>query len=368
MKLNVLICPLYWGIGHATRMVPIAEMLREKGFRVFVAAPDELLAVFDKSSVSAISMKSYSPAYPPNLNLTLALILQSPFMIIQSLADRIRIRRIINDNNIDIILCDNRFGCFNRRVYSVYITHQVNIRSSFNHKWKSQLFSLVHRLVINRYDECWIPDLPGDENFSGRLSHPPVKGIAARYTGILSRMTATGAVPLPGLDAVSFHLLILSGPEPMKSFFEKKIISLYAGRREILVIVGASSSGNSFDGNDRRGRNIQRFSYTSAPELKYLVEKSEKIICRPGYSTIMDLISLGRRALLVPTPGQSEQKYLAGHLALNYHFSAVPQAKLEFHHIDGCSCRGDYGQFINKSRILTEEAINSLAKRATLLQ
>lgn len=364
MQQNVLICPLYWGLGHATRMAALATIMNEKGFRIFVAAPSPLLRVFTDLpfEINTIEFNSYTPRYHKGINLTLSLLFQSPFMMLQALADHIRTGRIIRKFNIDILLSDNRFGCYNRNVHSVYITHQLNIRSPFKEGSRSRFLSSIHRFIINRYDECWIPDLPGEQNLSGLLSHPVCLAVPYRYVGILSRITDTDPVAPVGLPAGPFHLLILSGPEPMKSHFEKTVTAIYRNRHEHLVIAGSENKVAAHKRLSAPG-NITRLGYADAASIKYLAGACSRIICRPGYSSVMDLVSEGLSALLVPTPGQTEQEYLATYLAARKLFSYQIQGKLDYQHIELSDRDIEYYNLNEESRMLTEAAIDHLPKK-----
>jgi predicted glycosyltransferase len=59
---------------------------------------------------------------------------------------------------------------------------------------------------------------------------------------------------------------------------------------------------------------IKVFNHLPADELRQEIERAEWVISRCGYSTIMDLVALQKKALLIPTPAQTEQEYLAAYL------------------------------------------------------
>jgi len=363
MKQNVLICPLYWGTGHATRMAALALKMMEKDFRIIVAAPGPLLSIYNNLPVeiTVIKFRSYEPRYPLWINLSISLLFQLPVMLFQYFADILRTGAIIRKYEIDIILSDNRFGCYSKKIHSVYITHQLNIMSPFRKGSVSRFLSFIHRHIIKRYDECWIPDMPGEQNLSGQLSHPARPGIPFRYIGILSHL----AVAIPSkpeeLPDGPFHLLILSGPEPMKSHFEKAVISIYSGRYEKLVIAGSGLTGSepSITGDLN---NITRYGYIDPSKVKYLMEECERIICRPGYSTVMDLISAGKRALLVPTPGQPEQEYLASYLSEGGLFSYQLQKDLDYKSIEMSAGKLAVYHLAEDSGKLALEALDDLPK------
>lgn len=169
---NILVCPLYWGAGHAARVQLIGACLRKKGHRVIIAAPGILHKTFgDESYDELIHLGSPGVLYSRYLPQYLAILLQFPLFLIALLADRLRLPGIIREHDVDLVISDNRFGLWSRRTPCVYITHQLSIPLPEFLSFAGPFVSSIHRYIAGRYDECWIPDLPGDKNLSGKLSH-----------------------------------------------------------------------------------------------------------------------------------------------------------------------------------------------------
>lgn len=220
-----------------------------------------------------------------------------------------RLQGLIREFQIDTVISDNRFGCWSRKVPSVYITHQVNLISPLPGSLFSPLLARLHHFIIRRYNECWIPDLPEHGGFAlaGRLSHPVPSRPKFHYIGWLSRFAFLKINPL---EESGYLLVILSGPEPQRSILEEKVLRELKGQ-SLKIIRGLPAAADE----PPPVSHVEWFNHADDRLFEQLVAGASGIICRSGYSTLMDLIMLGRSAHLIPTPGQSEQEYLARHLS-----------------------------------------------------
>ncbi|MEP7278282.1 MAG: glycosyltransferase [Bacteroidota bacterium] len=221
----------------------------------------------------------------------------------------------IKHKPLDAVISDNRFGLYNSHVTTVFITHQLQIKTSLG-RFADALVRIINYSFINRFNDCWVPDLEGRENLGGELSHPikkPLTGI--RYTGLLS------AVKKQAVPVTNKLLVLLSGPEPQRSILEELLLrqlSTYAYPavlvRGLPMATGIIPSAGLLT--------VHNYLFGSA--LEQVINESALIICRSGYSTLMDLMPLGKKCILIPTPGQAEQEYLAAYLAdKNYVCAAV---------------------------------------------
>lgn len=301
MKKNILVAPLNWGLGHAGRCIPIIKALEENGFTPVIASDGASLEILrlEFPHLKALQLPSYHVAYPKKGAHFKWKMLQNMPRIISAIRQEKKITdHLIQELNLNGIISDNRPGIFSRKVPSVYMTHQLNVLSG-NTTWLS---SLLHRLAIRKFDECWIPDWEDKPNLSGILGHlkkPPFK---IRYIGPLSRFEKSDA-------PMKYDLMVLlSGPEPQRSILEDlllKIISAFKG--EVVFVSGKMEKVQ----NRRQEENITFYNYMTTAELQKTFNESHLVVCRSGYSTIMDLVKLKKHAFLIPTPGQYEQEYLA---------------------------------------------------------
>lgn len=358
---NILICPLEWGLGHAGRMIPLAARLREMKYTVNIGAGDELLSFFRKElpGLRYIRFPGFNPKYSALLPPYISVFLKIPALVVNIFLEHFRLNRLITDNSIDIVISDNRFGLWNRRIKTVYITHMLRIPFPRPLRFLEFIGIILHKAIISKYSLCFIPDLPDELNISGRLSHDLKLPANIRYIGLLSRFT--GICPSSQKKPVNnLHItVILSGPEPQRSLLKKKLEILLQTSEYPVVILGCRPDKSS---EPVRSGNVIYYDHLPATEMKNVIIGSRGIIARSGYTTIMELISLGCNALLVPTPGQTEQEYLARHLARKGWFFYSSQKLLN----KGIDCQADKPAFPDeimvRSKMLLEKALKELSK------
>lgn len=302
---TILIAPLNWGLGHATRCVPIIRDAITDGQRVILAADGDALRWLQNEfpELKVIRFSGFNIQYSPTGSQLFAIIRQLPKIIAGTIREHWQLKELIQEENIQTVISDNRFGLWNKSVKSIYITHQLLIRAP--HRWMEPLLRFCHRCIITRYDECWIPDIEGEGNLSGELSHTYPLPPNARFIGWLSRFPSTNAIPVKKNYT---NLCLISGPEPHRTLFEQMCIERFKNSEEPTLIVrgkpGDCMSGSAIG-------TIDLVPGLSSGELKTHLLQTPNIFCRSGYSTLMDLKLLERSANLFPTPGQPEQEYLA---------------------------------------------------------
>jgi hypothetical protein len=326
-KLNILICPLEWGLGHAARMIPLAARLRDSGNNIIVGAGEEHLALFRKEmpDIRLTDFSGFKPGYSRFIPQYLALLLKTPLLLYHIIKEHLKLKKIISEYKIDLVISDNRFGLWNKKVKSVYITHLHLIPLPKALFFLEFFGILLHRAVIKKYDICFIPDLPGEMNISGRLAHGVKLPANVRFIGLLSRFT--GIVPDDERNPAKFrhNTVILSGPEPQRGILKEKLSEIMKDKEPPTVFLDGRPDRDS---KAERQNNIICYNHLRASEMKALITSSDSIITRSGYTTIMELISLNCSALLIPTPGQTEQEYLASYLEGKGWFKSVTQKKL----------------------------------------
>ncbi len=310
MKKNILICPLNWGLGHATRCVQIIRELLESGDNVIIAADKAPLAFLKKEfpGLTFIQLAGFEPLYSKGNSQVFQLLKSIPNALINFKKEHKAIEKIVDDYKIDLVISDNRFGCWSKKVHSIYITHQLNIQVPKFLKWTSPIINQLHKYYIKKYDELWIPDVENEPSLSGVLSHPANIKIKTKYIGFLSRFSSELKGEIKSIE----YLVILSGPEPQRSIFEDIIIKQANDIQGNIVILRAKPEENKIPSN--APKNIIFFNHVDDETFVKIVARAKNIICRGGYSSLMDLIALNRNAYLVPTPGQTEQEYLAEYL------------------------------------------------------
>ena len=307
--LHILICPLDWGLGHAARCIPIINELLDAGHKVTIAGYGRSLIMLQKEFplLESIELKGFSPSYSINGNMVLHLFLRLPQFITSILREHHELNTLIFQHHIDIIISDNRYGLWNKKIKSILITHQVMIKTPAWLKFLEYLLYRVSRLLISRFDESWIPDEKEGPELSGDLSHKYALPTNAKFIGPLSRFRQINISSENNLNKGTVAAII-SGPEPQRSIFEKLLSDQLKDMKQPAIIIGGKPESDLTAISDST-LTIQ--PYLAKDELKSVILSSALVICRSGYSSIMDLQALGAKALFVPTPGQTEQVYLA---------------------------------------------------------
>jgi Glycosyltransferase family 28 C-terminal domain len=309
-------------------MIPVANRLRQMNHNVLIASGEDHLSLFREElpDLTFIPFPGFKPGYSRYLPQYLTLLFKTPMLLFHILKEHYRLKGIIDEYAIDIVISDNRFGLWNKNVRTAYVTHMPRIPFPKPFQFLEFLGVALHRFIIKKYSFCFIPDLPGEMNLSGRLSHGTKLPENARYIGILSRFAEPGKIASGIYETFKHNTVILSGPEPQKTIFREKILRLLRDEKTAtLFLEGKPGKGNTIV----RSANFAFTSHLPAPEMKLMIATSEKIITRAGYSTIMELVSLNKSALLVPTPGQTEQEYLAAYLSSKHWFSSCRQGNLK---------------------------------------
>lgn len=358
---NILICPLEWGLGHAGRMIPLARKLQERNYNVIIGSGKEHQSLFrnELPGLTYIDFPGFNPGFSRFLPQYISLLLKTPLLFYHILAEHRRVKRIINDNKIDIIISDNRFGLWSRRIKSVYVTHQIVIPFPGTLRFLEWTGILFHRFFIKKYSFCFIPDLPGDLNLSGRLTHSVRLPGNTRFIGLLSRFSDR-----PSFGEIRFRFphntVILSGPEPQRSILRQKLIEILNNREPPSVFL-EGKPGSSVEIS--KSENITLYNHLPADEMQDMITGSTSIIARSGYTSVMELISLNCSALLIPTPGQTEQEYLAEYLSAKGWFSAVSQSRLNESTILTSGKALWTSEIIDESRELLEKALDELLNK-----
>lgn len=322
--MNILVSPLDWGLGHASRVAPLISRYIAEGNNVILAGSGNSLLLLKKEfpQIESVELPSFTPRFSKYSHQVQTLAMQVPAFLQGIYKEYLATKEIVHKFSIDTIISDNRYGVRNEHCKSIIITHQLHPRIS-QHCPKAIESMLAATLgqMLNKFDECYIPDIaPYPNGLAGELTKPLKIDLKMQYIGLLTRLPNEGLTKLPNIDT----LCIVSGPEPQRSIFEEKLMHQFIGRKNRCVIV----QGLPNEVGETQIDNLLLIPHCSASKLASLIYSAGNIICRSGYSSVMDLYSLGKRAVLIPTPGQAEQEYLATHL-VNFGFTYVSQKKIE---------------------------------------
>lgn len=313
---TILIAPLDWGLGHATRCIPLIQNLQFLGYRVIIASdgPQERLLKKEFPTHDFIRLPGYQIRYSRTKGwLPIKILQQIPAIYRAVRIENRWLDEVIDRHKIDLVIADNRYGLWSTKVPTVFITHQLTIKAPYN--WLEKLVQKVNYHYINRFTTSWIPDMEEGGGLAGVLSHPQKRpNIPIAYLGLLTRFQRKENHAKQGIT------VLLSGPEPQRSLLEEKIVDQAIRLQQPLTIVrGLPSTSEKLS----LPSFIQQFNHLNATELEKQLATSEIVITRSGYSSLMDLMQLQIKSILIPTPGQTEQEYLAKILGeKNYALSA----------------------------------------------
>lgn len=298
---TILIAPLNWGLGHATRCIPIIKALQENNFIPIIASDGIALALLRKEFpyIQTLELPSYQIEYAKNgKNFKWKLLKNLPKMMEAIWEEKRLVKKWVKKYAIEGIISDNRLGVFSPKVPSVFITHQLNVMTG-NTTW---ITSILHQKIIKKYTECWVPDIENAPNLTGKLGHLKTNTLDLKYIGPLSRLHKKEVPQKYDL------MVILSGPEPQRGILEEIL------KREVLRFDGKVVFIKGIVEKEQKKEEIENITYynfMNTRQIEQTFNESEIVLSRSGYTTIMDLAVLQKKAFFIPTPGQYEQEYLA---------------------------------------------------------
>jgi len=321
---NILVAPLNWGLGHATRCVPLIRELIKYGYTPILASDGNALNLLKKEfpELTSLELPSYEIEYAKKAkNFKWKLLKNSPKTINAIIEERKLVKKWCKEFDLAGIISDNRLGVYNKKIPSVIITHQLQVLSGKT-TWIS---SKIHQRFIKKFNECWIPDFEKKPNLTGKLGHLKNPSFSIKYLGPLSRLNIQKAEKKYDL------MIILSGPEPQRTLLENLLLQkINLLDKKILFVKGIVNDKQLITEIE----DITFYNFMTSTEIEKAFNESDVILCRSGYTTIMDLVKLNKKAFLIPTPGQTEQEYLARRLKKNGHFPYSKQEDFEVEMLD----------------------------------
>lgn len=300
-SLKVLVAPLNWGLGHATRCVPIVRALLDQNTEVIIGADGNAAEFLKKEfpKLHHICIPDINMHYYKKIPASISILLQTPKFLFQIVKEHKFIDKLISEMNIDIIISDNRYGVRSKKIKSILISHQLQIKSSFF----DFLPNYFIRKQLSKFNQCFVPDFKTFEHsLAGELSHPKQINNALYYIEPLCRFENRNITLIPKQIPV-----IISGPEPLKTQIIKRLMEVLKNTEWSFVLVLGDVKSNIISNQD----NLKVISHLETQELENLILQSPLIISSGGYSSLMDYYVLQKKTIFIPFPGQTEQEYLA---------------------------------------------------------
>ena len=305
---RILFAIMGWGLGHATRCIPIIKSLMKENHVILASnGVSTILLKQEFPTVKCIDYPDYSIKYPRNKMMLLPLIaLQLPSIIIKLIKEYLQTQKVINDENIDLIISDSRYGVYSTGVPTYFIIHQLHFQLSGIFKSIEFLGEWFNFFMFRRYEQIIIPDIQSDQNLTGDLTHTGKISNHPKlhYLGVFC------SVSKMNIKEDIDYLFSVSGPEIQRTLFEEIIldqISHIPGKK--VVVLGKPDDKRTYDNIE----NTEIYSHVNRQKQNELLNRAKFIVCRSGYTTVMELVALKKSALMIPTPGQTEQEYLARH-------------------------------------------------------
>ena len=323
---SILIAPLDWGLGHATRCIPIIRYFLQKDWKVYIACPPasahEALLKKEFPEVTFVPLFGYEVQYARSR----AFFMPKMFLQLPRISQKIRkenswLKKFVNTHSIDLIFSDNRYGLYHPKVPCVFMTHQLEL--ILPKKYQQRIAQKISYHYIQKYKQCWIPDFK-DNGLAGSLSHPmALPKVPIFYLGCLSRLGAK----IQNLPIQYRYLIILSGPEPQRSILEEKFLKILPYLEgKILLVRGKPNEENTIT----VPVHCTIVNHLDNEQMRIAFASAEYIVSRTGYTTVMEILSWQKKSILIPTPGQTEQEYLGKQLHESHYAYCFSQETADY--------------------------------------
>lgn len=351
---RVLFTVLDWGLGHATRSIPVIEALLQRGYDVHLAGEGNSLLLL-KNHFQNLKAHDLFGIQVRFTDSSFGIIWMIPQLLKAIKKEHEKFLNLCNDIKPDLIISDNRYGAWHPTIQSIFIGHQLYLQAPNRFtKWVEPILFHFHSKFLKRFSKIWIPDAAGENNLSGILAHHPsiAQSLNCEFIGPLSRFNSSDNHPTENYYEV---VVLISGPEPQRSIFQEACLQeAMRINKKTLILLGQPNKNEQITKGS-----ITLVSHLSKNELAPIIKSAQYIVCRSGYSTLMDLAKLNKTALCIPTPGQTEQLYLAKHLS-NQH-KIVFQEQHQMNWEKGFQDLSDVRQLSFSSDKLLLEAIDKLS-------
>ena len=323
-KKRILIAPLDWGLGHATRCIPIIRELLAAGYEVLLGATGKsaILLQAEFPHLTLLPLPGYGITYSKKKwSFISKVIAQIPKIQKAIKAENKWLQQTVLDHRIDAVISDNRYGLYHSLIPCFLVTHQLALKTGFG-AFADRIVQKKLYKYVNKFKECWVPDAAEGITLAGDLSHPKIlPNSKVSYIHYVSRFRASSP------DGLTYYILILlSGPEPQRSVLEAILLRQANELKEPVFFVRGLPGDSVLP---EVPNHITIVNHLPTQAMQPAMDGASYVVCRSGYSSVMDVVRMQKKAIMIPTPGQTEQEYLALHLMQNNIALCLPQSKFQ---------------------------------------
>ncbi|MHB1697782.1 MAG: glycosyltransferase family protein [bacterium] len=321
MKILYSMCS--WGLGHATRGLPVIRRLVNDGHDVIIYTSGRSLTLMQselKNTVRYIAAVPYPSPYSDKIGFAFRFVKTAPKIMKIIKEETKDVAKIVQENKLDLIISDSRFGSYCESIPSYLLFHQLRFIAPCRLAPAEMATEYYNHYLQNKFEKIIVPDYE-ENSLSGDLSHNLryFKKEKVEYIGILSDFEKLET------DEDIDYLFSISGPEPTRTMLEKKLFSqIHLLKGNIAVALGKPDKYTK-----EVVGNTVIYSYLEKKRRDELMNRAKIVVSRSGYTTVMDVAEIDKKAFFIPTPGQTEQLYLASHLEKAGFFHSVNERKLK---------------------------------------
>lgn len=359
-KPTILVAPLDWGLGHASRCIPIIHRLCTCGCRVVLAGEglSQVILRSEFPQLPFLPLKGYRIRYTRNqATMFLSIAAQVPKMLQAIRAEQDWLQEVVPQHHINAIISDNRYGLYHSGIPSVIVTHQLQVRTGMG-SMADRMLRKLHYTKLSRFQEIWVPDVPEGPQLAGTLSHPStMPEVPVKYIGPLSRFAADANAVLP-----HYVLILLSGPEPQRSILENRLLQQADDFKKPVLFVRGLPGETSIP---PAPYHVTVVNHLPTQTLQKAIASAAYVVARSGYSTVMEMLVLQKKCILIPTPGQTEQAYLARYLMQTQQALSLPQHKFQLGSAVALAAAFPYRLFDYKNASGLNAAVTELLRKIT---
>ncbi|MEK6968538.1 MAG: glycosyltransferase [Nanoarchaeota archaeon] len=292
-----------YGLGHATRMLPVIMKLIEQGEKVTIVAKGNSLLMLknELGDASNYELMQYEvPLKFSDKGFSMFETLKAGPSFISLISSQKKwLENFSAKEKIDRVIADGEIGYHLKNKKSFFVNNQLRLLPG---SLLGDGTELLTDVFSKGFEKVIVPD---DENgtlgglLTSKTRFYDKKRLA--YVGILSSIRKKNVVR--NVD----YFISISGPGISKEVFTRQVMEqLHLLKGKVVVALGRpdlkeiASKGNA-----------KIYPYLNRKQQESFLNKAKLVISRSGYTTMMELAEIDKKAFFIPTLNHPEQEYLA---------------------------------------------------------